>query len=185
MSNELFLGIQQSKSLKTLSLYYYFELLGLEMISTNSTLTSLKLTHLHMNKEEAIALKQALIENTTLKEMQLFCIESLEIAELVAEGLQYNTGITELILESTEGVGTLLQTLTNNSTLTSFKLITNYEIEMDKEGAMALKRVLIKNTTLREMTFSIVHDIINVQKAYACSHIAYLLKYSLFYYETW
>ena len=146
--SELFEGIQQSKSLKTLSLKN-FELLGLEMISTNSSLTSLTLSDLEMNREGAIALKQVLIENTTLREIELNeCIKSMEVAEVVAEGLQHNTGITKLVLAGIKGVGTLVQRLRNNTTLTSLELIS---LEMDKEEAMSLKQVLIENTTLREI----------------------------------
>ena len=148
MRKELFEGIQQSKSLKTLSLNK-FELLGLEMISTNSSLTSLNLENLKMNKEGAMALKQVLIENTTLREIELFqCIKSIEAAKVVAEGLQYNTGVMKLVLWGIEGVGTLVQRLRNNTTLTSLELI---NLEMDKEEAMSLKHVLIENTTLREI----------------------------------
>ena len=148
MRKELFEGIQQSKSLKTLSLNN-FELFGLEMISTNSTLTSLTL-HLAMDSEVAMALKQVLIQNTTLREIKLGrCIKSIKVAEVVAEGLQYNTGITKLVLCDIEGFGTLVQRLRKNTTLTSLVL---YNLEMDEEGAMALKQVLIENTTLREIT---------------------------------
>ena len=146
---ELFEGIQQSKSLKTLSLKN-FELWGLEMISTNSMLTSLELTDLEMDKEGAMALKKVLIENTALKEIALYnCIKSMKVAEVVGEGLQFNTGVTKLTLESIYGVGTLLNRLKNNSTLSSLKF---YNLEMEKEGAVALKQVLIENTALREMT---------------------------------
>ena len=146
---ELFEGIQQSKSLKTLSLGNFQLLWGLEMISTNSSLTSLDLHNLEMDKEGAMALKQVLIENTTLREIKLFrCIKSMEVAEVVAEGLQYNRGITKLVLRGIEWVGALVQRLRNNTTLTSLEL---YNLEMDKEEAMALKQVLIENTTLREI----------------------------------
>ena len=146
---ELFEGIQQSKSLKTLSLDNFQLLLGLEMISTNSSLTSLDLHNLEMDKEGAMALKQVLIENTTLKKIELYkCIKSMEVAEVVAEGLQYNTGLTKLVLCGIEWVGTLVQRLRNNTTLTSLEL---YNLEMDKEEAMALKQVLIENTTLKKI----------------------------------
>ena len=96
-----------------------------------------------------MALKYLLIENTTLREMKLFrCIKSVEVAEVVAEGLQYNTGVTKLVLWDIEGVGTLVQRLRNNATLTSLELM---YLEMDKEEAMSLKLVLIENTTLREI----------------------------------
>ena len=146
---ELLEGIQQSKSLKTLSLDNFQLLWGLEMISTNSSLTSLELNYLEMDKEGAMALKQVLIENTTFREIKLFhCIESMEVAEIVAEGLQYNTGVTKLVLCGIEGVGTLVQRLRNNTTLTSLEL---NSLEMKKEEAMSLKQVLIDNTTLREI----------------------------------
>ena len=148
MRKKLFEGIQQSKSLKTLSLSD-IELLGLERISTNSTLTSLQLFHPTIDKEQAMALKQVLIENTSLREIELFeCIKSLEVAEVVAEGLQYNTGVTKLTLESIDCVETLVQRLRKNTTLTSLGLI---NLEIDKEGAIALKQVLIENTTLSEI----------------------------------
>ena len=148
MRKELFEGIQQSKSLKTLSLNN-LELFGLEMISTNSTLTSLVLSSQEMDKEEAMSLKHVLIENTTLREIVLDkCIKSMEVAQVVAEGLQYNTGVTKLVLGCIKGVGTLVQRLRNNTTLTSLMLSS---LEMDKEEAMSLKHVLIENTTLREI----------------------------------
>ena len=145
---ELFEGIQQSKSLKTLSLDN-FQLLGLEVVSTNSSLTSLILQNLEMNTEEAMSLKHVLIENTTLREIELIeRIKSMEVAEVVAEGLQYNTGVTKLVLWYIKRVGTLVQRLRNNTTLTSLEL---NSLEMDKEEAMSLKQVLIENTTLREI----------------------------------
>ena len=149
MRKELFEGIQQSKSLKTLELNNC-ELLGLGMISRNATLTSLVLHNVEMDKEEAMSLKHVLIENTTLREIKMYeCIKSMEVAEVVAEGLQYNTGVSKLVLQDIKGVGTLVQRLRNNTTLTSLDL--NY-LEMDKEEAMALKHVLIENTTLKELT---------------------------------
>ena len=153
MGKELFEGIQQSKSLITLSLKE-FELMGLERISMNSSLTSLRLRRLEINKEEAMALKQVLIKNTTLKKIKLsdfIKFNSMEEAEVVAEGLQYNTGITKLVLWNTECIGTLLQRLRNNKTLTSLEL---NSLEMNKEGAIVLKQVLIENTTLREIELS-------------------------------
>ena len=154
MGKELFKGIQQSKSLKQLSLHD-FQLFGLEEIRKNSTLTSLQLTSRQMNKEGAMALKQVLIENKTLREMTLLdCIRSVEVAEVVAEGLRYNTGVTKLKLVDIRGagvLGTLLQGLTKNSILTSLDMSL---VNLDKTGAMTLKEVLINNSTLREMTLS-------------------------------
>ena len=120
-----------------------------QRLRNNTTLISLELGSLEMDKEEAMSLKQVLIENTTLREINLFgCIKSIEMAEVVAEGLQYNTGITKLVLWGIEGVGTLVQRLRNNTTLISLEL---GSLEMDKEEAMSLKYVLIENTTLREI----------------------------------
>ena len=117
-----------------------------QRLRNNTTLTSLELINLEMDKEEAMSLKHVLIENTTLREIILFeCIKSMEV---VAEGLQYNTGITKLEVQSIEWVGTLVQRLRNNTTLTSLELI---NLEMDKEETMSLKHVLIENTTLREI----------------------------------
>ena len=149
MRKVLFEGIQQSKSLKTLSLYS-FELLGLEMISTNSTLTSLKLMYLEMDKEEAMSLKHVLIENTTLREIELNeCIKSMEVAEVVAEGLQYNTGITKLALVGIEGDGvteTIIKGLSYNSSVQSLILYDN-----DAEY-LVLNDLLRLNQTIKYVT---------------------------------
>ena len=153
---ELFEGIQQSKSLKTLALDD-FQLLGLEMISTNSSLTSLNLQNLEMDKEEAMSLKQVLIENTDLREIKLDkCIISMEVAEVLAEGLQYNTGITKLVLWCIKGVGTLVQRLRNNTTLTSLQL---HNLQMDKEEAEVVAEGLQYNTGVTKLTlWSIERD---------------------------
>ena len=109
----------------------------------------MELNSLEINKEGAIVLKQVLIENTTLREIELSdCIKSMEVAEVVGEGLQYNTGVTKLVLWNTECIGTLLQRLRNNTTLTSLEL---NNLDMDKEGAIVLKQVLIENATLKEI----------------------------------
>ena len=55
MAKQFFEGVQQSKSVKQLSLDD-FQLFGIEKISTNSTLTSLVLKDLDMEMEEAVAL---------------------------------------------------------------------------------------------------------------------------------
>ena len=133
-------------------------------LGNNSVLTSLRLLWDDMNLEEeevaidkegAVALKQVLIANKTLREMTLdVFIKSMDTheAEEVAEGLQYNTGITKLCLCSIiEDVvmGTLIQGLKRNFTLTSLGL---WNDNIDQEGATALKQVLIENITLRELT---------------------------------
>ena len=127
MRRELFKGIQQSKSLKTLTLIN-FELLGLELISTNSSLTSLKVINV-ADREEAMSLKQVLIKNTTLREIELVhCTKSMEVAEVVAEGLQYNTGITKLTLGRNQGDGvteTIIKGLSYNSSVQSLILWDN------------------------------------------------------------
>ena len=74
MTKELFEGMQQNKSVKQLSLDD-FQLFGLEEMSKNSTLTALVLMDLDMDKEGAVALKQVLIKNSSLRELILYnCI---------------------------------------------------------------------------------------------------------------
>ena len=91
-----------------------------------------------MNKEEAMSLKQVLIENTTLREIKLFeCIKSIEVAEAVAEGLQYNTGVIKLALARIEEKSipeTLIKGLSYNSSVQSLILydnVTDYRVLSD------------------------------------------------------
>ena len=161
VAREVFEGIQQSKSLRQLSLHD-FQLFGLEEISKNSALTSMEVRYLHMDKEGALTLKQVLIENKCLTEMLLDdCIKYIDVAEVVAEGLQCNTEIVKLTLENIKGdgvIGKLIQGLRKNSILTSLMLLWNVgdeEVAIDKEGAIALKQVLIENTILKTMTLDI------------------------------
>ena len=147
--NEFFEGIQQSKSLETLSLSNS-ESLGLEIISTNSTLTSLTLHDLAMDREGAMVLKQVLTENTTLREIKLFkCIKSMEVAKIVAEGLQYNTGVTKLTLGGIQGDGvteTLIKGLSYNS---SVQLLILWDNVTDY---LVLNDLLRLNRTINYMT---------------------------------
>ena len=146
--------MQQNKSVKQLSLDD-FQLFGLEEMSKNSTLTSLVLKDLDIDKEGAVALKQILIKNSSLRELTLYnCIKSVEVADVVAEGFQHNAGVMNLILKNIKGadvIGKLIHRLQKNSTLTS--LVLEY-IYINEEGASTLKQILFENTTLRELTLS-------------------------------
>ena len=102
----------------------------MEGLRTNSTLTSLRLWNVNIDKEGAKALKPILLENTTLRKMEIYnCFKSVDVAEVVAEGLQYNTGIVELTLEyhTTDGViRTLTEKLSHSSSLQSLALCDNH-----------------------------------------------------------
>ena len=162
MRKEVFEGIQQNKSLKELSLHN-FRLLGLEVISTNSTLTTLDLNHLNMDKEGALALKQVLIENSTLRELILDdCIKSMDVAEVVAEGLKYNMGVMKLLLQSIieDGViRTLIQGLSYNRSLQFLILINN---DMNIEDFHVLSDLLKLNSRMKHLT---IFEYINAEKA--------------------
>ena len=170
----LFEGIQQSKSLKQLSLDN-FHLFGLEEISTNSTLISLELNYYDMDNEGAMTLKRVLIANKFLRRMSLnVSFISMDIAEVLGQGLQHNTGIIELTLMNIKGggvIGNVIQKLGKNSTLTSLKLLWNVEdmgeeeVAIDKEGAVALKQALIENKTLKEMILDFFIKSMDVHEA--------------------
>ena len=90
-------------------------------------ITSLFLADFNLHNQGSIALKQVLLESKTLREI-IFnnCIRSIEIAEVVGEGLQNSAGVTKLQLENIEGdddiIRTLIQGLRNNSMITSLFL---------------------------------------------------------------
>ena len=174
IARELFEGIQQSKSLKQLSLDN-FHLFGLEELSTNSTLISLVLNYYNMDNEGAMTLKRVLIANKSLRRMSLnVSFISMDIAEVLGQGLQHNTGIVELTLMNIKGdgvIGNVIQKLGKNSTLTSLRLLWNVkdmgeeEVAIDKEGAVALKQALIENKTLKEMILDFFIKSMDVHEA--------------------
>ena len=124
-------------------------------LRNNSVITSLLLGNFNLHNEESIALKQVLLENKTLRKLILHnCINSIEIAEAVVDGLQNSAGITELKLQNIEGddvIRTLIQGLRNNSVITSL-LLRNFNLHI--EGSIALKQVLLENKTLGEISLS-------------------------------
>ena len=121
----------------------------------SKSLYQLGLNKFELNKEQAIGLKQVLIQNTTLEVLQLqYSINSMDVAEVVAVGLQYNTGVTFLNLyhgeECKDGViRTLLQGLSYNCCLKTLKLL---GIELNIKDYHMLNVLLIRNQTLKELT---------------------------------
>ena len=121
-------------------------------LKRNFTLTSLGLWNDNIDQEGAIALKQVLIENITLRELTLDnCIKSMDVAEVIAEGLQYNTGVVELRLLHVCIIRTLIQGLTYNSSLQSLSLVSNY---MNIKDYHVLSDLLKSNQTMKYLTIA-------------------------------
>ena len=99
-----------------------------------------------------MTLQTVLIENITLREITLHdCIKSVEVAEMVAEGLQKNTGVTKLTLSKIKGdgtFGTIIQRLSYNP-LKSLILIHN---DMSIKDYHVLSDLLKLNQTLKYLT---------------------------------
>ena len=129
-----------------------------EGIQLSKSLRQLALKTFELDKELAIALKQVLMENTTLQVLQLeYCIKSMDVAEVVAVGLQYNTGVVYLNLyhsaECSDGViRTLLQGLSYNRRLQTLDLLAYDGIELNIKDYHMLNDLLIRNQTLKELS---------------------------------
>ena len=127
-----------------------------EGIQLSESLHRLALKTFELDKELAIALKQVLMENTTLQVLQLeHCIKSMDVAEVVAVGLQYNTGVTFLKLchgeECKDGViRTLLQGLSYNHCLKTLELLAN-GMELNIKDYHILNDLLIQNKSLEKL----------------------------------
>ena len=128
-----------------------------EGIQRSKNLYKLALKTFELNKELAIALKQVLMENTTLQVLQLeHSIKSMDVAEVVAIGLQCNTGVVCLKLchsaECTDGViQTLLQGLSYNHCLETLNLLAYNGIELNIKDYHILNDLLIRNKSLKEL----------------------------------
>ena len=131
-----------------------------EVLRKNFMLTSLALGYLDIDEEEAMTLKDILLENTTLRELMLFdCISSTDAAELIAQGLKDNTGIRKLKLMYGDVVRTLIQHLSFNKSLQSLILLGK---TTDTEDLLVVSELLKQHPVLKYLTIA---DDIDPEKA--------------------
>ena len=120
-------------------------------LRNKSSLASLDLCNVNLNCEGSMALQAVLIENITLREVRLDCIKSVEVAEMVAEGLQKNTGVTKLTLSKLKGDGTF-RTIIQRLSYSSLKSLTLTHNDLSIKDYRDLSDLLKLNQTLNYLT---------------------------------
>ena len=139
-------NILDTKALKTL----------LESIQITS-MSSLKLDNVKLEVEGGRILRDIMKENTTLRKMEIYnVVSSIDVAQSLAEGLQYNTGLHTLVLRyiHTSGVmNSLIEGLSCNDTIQTLVLVWN---SMTIENYQLLNNsILKKNQTLKNIVISV------------------------------
>ena len=141
-------NILDNKALKTL-----FELIQI------TSMSSLELDHVKLEVEGGRILRDIMRENTTLKKMKI--CGSIDVAQPLAEGLQYSTGLESLILNNisdSKVSNTLMFGLIQNKSVSSLQLDI---VKLDVEGSKTLRDILRENTTLRKMKITYPIDSID------------------------
>ena len=136
-------------------------ILMLELLQNNSV-SSLELLYVKLDVEGGRILRDVIKENTTLRKMKIFySIKSIDVAQPLAEGLQYNTGLHTLSLHCIDTSGvmkTLIEGLSCNNTIQTLVLHRN---SMSIEDYQLLNNsILKKNQTLKNIFIRITdcHD---------------------------
>ena len=149
LAEELHYNTQiESLQLKAILNSKTFNMLMLEFKSVSS----LDLFQVKLDVEGGRTLRDIMRENTALREMKIsFSIDSIDVAQSLAEGLQYNTGLESLQLYcilDCKVLNTLMFGLIQNKSVSSLVL---ENVNLDVEGGRTLRDVMRENTTLRKM----------------------------------
>ena len=123
----------------------------------NKSLSSLELASVKLDVEGGRTLRDVMREDTTLRKMKIsFSINSIDVAQPLAEGLQYNTGLHTLSLHYIDASGVmkiLIEGLSCNNTVQTLVL---HCISMTIEDYRLLNNsILKKNQTLKSIVIYI------------------------------
>ena len=141
-------------------------ILMLELIQ-NKSLSSLELCNVKLDVEGGRTLRDVMRENILRKMKISHSIASIDIAQSLAEGLQYSTGLESLELSDIsdcKALNTLMLKLIQNKSLSSLEL---YEVKLDVEGGRTLRDIMRENTALRKMKLYKSIDSIDVAQPLA------------------
>ena len=136
-------------------------ILMLELIQ-NKSVSSLELVSVELDVEGGRTLRDIMRENTTLRKMKIsHSITSIDVAQLLAERLQYNTGLHTLSLHwiNTRGVmKMLIEGLSCNNTIQT--LVLHWNSMTIEDYRLLNNSILKKNQTLRNIVIYIrdYHD---------------------------
>ena len=120
----------------------------------NNSVSSLELDCVKLDVEGSITLRDVMRENTTLRKMIISSpsIDSIDVAQSIAEGLQYNTELHTLTLYNIGGtigvLKTLFEGLSCNNTIQTLVLDSNMNIE---DYRVLNNTILKKNQTLKNI----------------------------------
>ena len=143
-------------------------ILMLELIQNNSV-SSLELYDVNLDVEGGRTLRDIMRENILRKMRISFSITSIDVAQSLAEGLQYSTGLESLELSyisDCKALNILMFGLIQNKSVSSLELD---DVNLDVEGGRTLRDIMKENTTLRKMkiSFSIYSIDVNVAQPLA------------------
>ena len=135
-------------------------ILMLELIKNNSV-SSLELLYVKLDIEGGRTLKDVMRENTALRKMKIslsFSIDSIDVAQSLAEGLQYNTGLHTLSLYYIYISGvmkTLIEGLSCNNTIQT--LVLDWNSMTIEDYQLLNNSILKKNQTLKNVVIYITN----------------------------
>ena len=119
----------------------------------NNSVSSLELVDVKLDVEGGRTLRDVMRVNTTLRKMKIYnSIDSIDVAQPLAEGLQYNTRVHTLLLLriNTSGVITILiEGLSCNNTIKT--LVLDYNSMTIEDYRLLNNSILKKNQTLENI----------------------------------